>query len=124
MTGDMESIINAWCIEQMEYIHSGFDLSETMEFNYVSSKIKGPFDPSEKKKEGRGDIEFISNAVASSEFIENVHNEFVGERRVDDQAMTDEIQADPEKSIGGEKKIHKKVGVKGGENFAQKKKKG
>jgi len=145
ITEDMESTINGWCSDQTEYIISGLDSSEKMEFNYVSSKIKLNGESREDgeayahtngnvviEKEVRGDIEFIPDAMISSEFIENRNNELGGEQR--DKSSPDEIQrvgggAEVEKSVGrggkkvNKKKIHKndkKVGVVGGENIVRK----
>ena len=124
MEGDMESIIDGFnCSERMEYILGGFDSSGKMEFNYISSKIKinGEYREDGEayantngnvviEKEVMGDIEFIPDGMTSSEWIENIHNEFVGEQRVDDQSVADEIIDEPievEQSIAEEKKIHK-----------------
>ena len=106
ITEDMESTINVWCSDQTEYIISGLDSSEKMEFNYVSSKIKLNGESREDgeayahtndnaviEKEVRGDIEFIPDAMISSEFIENINNEFGGEQRV--KSSPGEIQDEP-----------------------------
>ena len=130
ITEDMESIISGWCSEQMEYILSGLDSSEIMEFNYLSSKIKLNGE-SREDGEAYANTNDIPDAMISSEFIENINNinnEFGGEQRV--KSSPDEIQrvggdAEVEKSIGGERKIHKndkKVEVIGGENIVRKNK--
>jgi uncharacterized C2H2 Zn-finger protein len=103
ITEDMESTINGWCSNRVEYIINGLDSSEKMEFNYVSSKIKLNGESREDReayahtnvnavieKEVREDIEYIPDAMISSEFIENRNNELGGEQR--DKSSPGEIQ--------------------------------
>ena len=55
-----------------------------------------------------GDMEFIPDGMNSSEWIENIYNEFIAEQRVDDEFVADEIideAIEVEQSIAEEKKI-------------------
>ena len=94
--------------EDAKFILNGLDtLDQKKDFYYVYFRMRSI--------RGGGGGKTYEEAYANDnlelgkegEFIENIHNEFVGERRVD---VDDEIQDEPmevEKSIGEEKKIHK-----------------